>query len=168
MDKTKPFGRVFFKISLINLRFAQMQGCVFVQRSVALVFSNVIRQLTLSRLISPKKWLVILLLSFVRFIAQRAHIERLVSLKKRDIKLYVVCHTAKAYFPDRQSCSTLCRQPFGCAPSVEVVAVYPSLGSYSVVDYIRRASPPFRRLLILSSIYKGMGKVKSKPEIRFF
>ena len=42
-------------------------------------------------------------------------------------------NTAKAYFPDRQSCSTLCRQPFGCARSVEVVAVYPSLGSYSVV-----------------------------------
>ena len=57
------------------------------------------------------------------------------SLKKRDIKLYVVCHTAKAYFPDRQSCSTLCRQPFGCARSVEVVAVYPSLGSYSVVVF---------------------------------
>ena len=32
--------------------------------------------------------------------------------------------TAKAYFPDRQSCSTLCRQPSGCARSVEVVAVY--------------------------------------------
>ena len=54
MDKMEPFGRVFFKSSLINLRFAQMQGFVFVQRSIALVFSNVIRQLTLSRLISPK------------------------------------------------------------------------------------------------------------------
>jgi len=71
-----------------------------------------------------------ILLSFVRFVAQRAHTERLASLKKRDIKLYVMCHTAKAYFPDRQSCSTLCRQPSGCARSVEVVAVYPSLGSY--------------------------------------
>jgi hypothetical protein len=43
--------------------------------------------------------------------------------------------TAKAYFPDRQSCSTLCRQPSGCARSIEVVAVYPSLGSYSVVFF---------------------------------
>ena len=59
MDKMEPFGRVFFKSSLINLRFAQMQGCVFVQRSIALVFSNIIRQLTLSRLISPKMWSVI-------------------------------------------------------------------------------------------------------------
>ena len=54
MDKTRPFGGVFIKSSLINLCFAQMQGCVFVQRSIALVFSNVIRQLTLSRLINPK------------------------------------------------------------------------------------------------------------------
>ena len=46
-----------------------------------------------------------------------------------------MCHTAKAYFPDRQSCSMLCRQPSGCARSVEVVAVYPSLGSYSVVVF---------------------------------
>ena len=30
MDKMKPFGRVFFKSSLINLRFAQKRGCVFV------------------------------------------------------------------------------------------------------------------------------------------
>ena len=80
------------------------------------------------------------------------------SLKKRDIKLYVMCHTAKAYFPDRQSCSTLCRQPSGCAHSVEVVAVYPSLGSYSVVGLFRWASPPFRRLLILPSIMYGVGK----------
>ena len=86
------------------------------------------------------------------------HTERLVSLKKRDIKLYVMCHTAKAYFPDRQSCSTLCRQPSGCARSVEVVAVYPSLGSYSVVGLFRWASPPFRRLLILPSIMYGVGK----------
>lgn len=53
--------------------------------------------------------------------------------------------TAKAYFPDRQSCSTLCRQPSGCARSVEVVAVYPSLGSYSVVGLFRWASPPFKK-----------------------
>lgn len=66
--------------------------------------------------------------------------------------------TAKAYFPDRQSCSTLCRQPSGCAHSVEVVAVYPSLGSYSVVGLFRWASPPFRRLLILPSIMYGVGK----------
>ena len=58
-----------------------------------------------------------------------------------------MCHTAKAYFPDRQSCSTLCRQPSGCARSVEVVAVYPSLGSYSVVGFFRRASPPFKNVL---------------------
>ena len=38
---------------------SQMQGCVFVQRSIALVFSNVIRQLILSRIISPKIRLVI-------------------------------------------------------------------------------------------------------------
>ena len=94
----------------------------------------------------------------MRFVAERAHTERLVSLKKRDIKLYVVCHTAKAYFPDRQSCSTLCRQPFGCARSVEVVAIYPSLGSYSVVGLFRWASPPFRRLLILPSIMYGVVK----------
>lgn len=81
----------------------------------------------------------------VRFVAQRSHYERLVSLKKRDIKLYVMCHTAKAYFPDRQSCSTLCRQPSGCARSVEVVAVYPSLGSYSVVGLLRWASLPFKK-----------------------
>lgn len=67
------------------------------------------------------------------------------SLKKRDIKLYVMCHTAKAYFPDRQSCSTLCRQPSGCARSVEVVAVYPSLGSYSIVGLLRWASLPFKK-----------------------
>ena len=141
----------------------------------------------------------------MRFVALRAHTERLVSLKKRDIKLYVMCHTAKAYFPDRQSCSTLCRQPYGCARSVEVVAVYPSLGSYSVVVFLVgitsfqkclslntqkcscKVTPnpktSFRNLLfaqksysvfvdysvlILPSIYKGMGKVKSKPEIQFF
>ena len=40
MDKMRPFGGVFIKSSLINLRFAQMQGCVFVQRSIALVFSK--------------------------------------------------------------------------------------------------------------------------------
>ena len=51
--------------------------------------------------------------------------------------------SAKAYFPDRQSCSTLCRQPSGCARSVEVVAVYSSLGSYSVVGLFRRVSHPF-------------------------
>ena len=83
----------------------------------------------------------------MRFVAQRSHYERLVSLKKRDIKLYVMCHTAKAYFPDRQSCSTLCRQPSGCARSVEVVAVYPSLGSYSIVGLLRWASPPFKNVL---------------------
>ena len=94
----EPFGRVFFKISLINLRFAQMQGFVFVQRSIALVFSNVIRQLTLSRLISLKTQLVIQLLSFVRFVAQRAHTERLVSLKKRDIKLYLLSALPKRTF----------------------------------------------------------------------
>lgn len=66
--------------------------------------------------------------------------------------------TAKAYFSDRQSCSTLCRQPSGCARSVEVVAVYPSLGSYLVVGLFRRASPPFRRLLILPSIMYGVGR----------
>ena len=69
-----------------------------------------------------------------------------------------MCHTAKAYFPDRQSCSTLCRQPSGCARSVEVVAVYPSLGSYSVVGLFWWASPPFKRLLILPSIMYGVGK----------
>ena len=53
--------------------------------------------------------------------------------------------TAKAYFPDRQSCSTLCRQPSGCARSVEVVAVYPSLGSYSIVGLLRWASLPFKK-----------------------
>ena len=59
MDKMRSFGGVFIKSSLINMRFAQMQGCVFVQRSIALVFSNIIRQLTLSRLISPKMQLAI-------------------------------------------------------------------------------------------------------------
>ena len=59
MDKMESFGRVFFKISLINLRFAQKRGCVFVQCSIMLVFSNIIRQLTLSRLISLKMRLVI-------------------------------------------------------------------------------------------------------------
>ena len=34
--------------------------------------------------------------------------------------------------------------------------------------FFRRASPPFRRLLILPSIYKGMGEVKNKPEIQYF
>ena len=57
--QNEAFRGVFIKSSLINLRFAQMQGCVFVQRSIALVFSNVIRQLTLSRLISLKMRLVI-------------------------------------------------------------------------------------------------------------
>ena len=106
--------------------------------------------------------------------------------------------TAKAYFPDRQSCSTLCRQPSGCARSVEVVAVYPSLGSYSVVGLFWWTSPPSKNalhpirkkireiislfkkffenllllqkglfgfvdyaLLILPSIYKGMGAFKN-------
>jgi len=46
MDKMKPFGRVFFKSSLINLRFAQKQDCVFVQCSIVLVFSNIIRHQT--------------------------------------------------------------------------------------------------------------------------
>lgn len=62
-----------------------------------------------------------------------------------------MCHTAKAYFPDRQSCSTLCRQPSGCARSVEVVAVYPSLGSYSVVGLFRWASPPFKKPFTLNA-----------------
>ena len=114
--------------------------------------------------------------------------------KQSTVTVFVV-GTAKAYFPDRQSCSTLCRQPFGCARSVEVVAVYPSLGSYSVVGLFRWASLPFKKVLhpirkkiganislfqksysvfvdysvlILPSIYKRMGKVKSKPEIQFF
>ena len=127
------------------------------------------------------------------------------SLKKRDIKLYVMCHTAKAYFPDRQSCSTLCRQPSGCARSVEVVAVYPSLGSYSVVVLLVgitsfqkclslntqkcscKVTPnpktSFRNLLfaqksysvfvdyavlILPSIYKGMGEHFLQPFLRIF
>lgn len=55
------------------------------------------------------------------------------------------------YFPDRQSCSTLCRQPSGCARSVEVVAVYPSLGSYSVVGLLRRASLPFKKPFTLNA-----------------
>ena len=38
MDKMRSFGVVFIKSSLINMRFAQMQGCVFVQRSIAQVF----------------------------------------------------------------------------------------------------------------------------------
>ena len=63
--------------------------------------------------------------------------------------------TAKAYFPDRQSCSTLCRQPFGCARSVEVVAVYPSLGSYSVVGLFRWASPLFKKPFTLNAKLSG-------------
>ena len=59
--------------------------------------------------------------------------------------------TAKAYFPDRQSCSTLCRQPSGCARSVEVVAVYPSLGSYSIVGLLRWASLPFKKPFTLNA-----------------
>ena len=126
------------------------------------------------------------------------------SLKKRDIKLYVVCHTAKAYFPDRQSCSTLCRQPSGCARSVEVVAVYPSLDSYSVVVFFgghhllskmsftlnakksvqiyiflqifwkklfaQKSYSVFvdYSVLILSSIYKGMGEHFLQPFLRIF
>ena len=31
MDKMKPFGRVFFKSSLINLRFAQKSYSIFAQ-----------------------------------------------------------------------------------------------------------------------------------------
>ena len=92
------------------------------------------------------------------FVAQRAHIERLASLKSVTSNCMLCVGAAKAYFPDRQSYSTLCRQPFGCARSVEVVAVYPSLGSYSVVSLFWRASPPFKRLLILPSIMYGVGK----------
>ena len=94
----------------------------------------------------------------MRFVAQRVHTEQLVSLKNVTSNCMLCVSTAKAYFPDRQSCSTLCRQPFGCARSVEVVAVYPSLGSYSVVSLFWRASPPFRRLLILPSIMYGVGR----------
>ena len=76
------------------------------------------------------------------------------SLKAWHQTVFVV-GTAKAYFPDRQSCSTLCRQPSGCARSVEIVAVYPSLGSYSIVSLFRWASPPFKNAL--HSIRKKVG-----------
>jgi hypothetical protein len=39
-----------------------------------------------------------ILLSFVRFVAQRSHYERLVSLKKRDIKLYLLLALPKRTF----------------------------------------------------------------------
>jgi hypothetical protein len=74
------------------------------------------------------------------------------------------------------------------------VAVYPSLGSYSVVGFsvgitsFQKALHPIRKkvganislfqksysvfvdysVLFLPSIYKEMGEVKSKPEILFF
>ena len=112
----------------------------------------------LSRLISPKNAVgnIITLLHSLRR-SEGAYRAAYECLKARHQTVFVVS-TAKAYFPDRQSCSTLCRQPFGCARSVEVVAVYPSLGSYSVVGLFWWASPPFRRLLILPSIMYGVVK----------
>ena len=75
----------------------------------------------------------------------------LLELKSVTSNCMLCVSTAKAYFPDRQSCSTLCRQPSGCARSVEVVAVYPSLGSYSIVGLLRWASLPFKKPFTLNT-----------------
>ena len=78
-------------------------------------------------------------------------------MKHRNIAK-VLFNTAKVYFPDRLSCSTLCRQPFGYAHSkIEVLAVYPPLGSYSIfirfisVLSLFKISPPVIRKIYPST-----------------
>lgn len=138
MDKMRSFGGVFIKSSLINMRFAQMQGCVCAtfycvgflkHHQTANTVTLNKSEKTIGNIITPLR-------AFHR--SEDAYRAACENLKAWHQTVFVV-FTAKAYFPDRQSCSTLCRQPFGCARSVDVVAVYPSLGSYSVVGLFRWA-----------------------------
>ena len=136
MDKMRPFGGVFFKSSLINLCFAQVQGCFFCAIFYCIGFLWFYRT---ANLVTHNKSenavgnIITLLRAFHR--SEGAYRAACENLKAWHQTVFVV-GTAKAYFPDRQSWSTLCRQPSGCARSVEVVAVYPSLGSYSVVVFL--------------------------------
>ena len=167
MDKMRPFGGVYQKFfdKYAFCTNARLCFCATFYCVGFLKYHQTANTVTLNKSENAVGNIITTLRAFHRSDdTYRAACE---NLKVWHQTVFVV-GTAKAYFPDRQSCSTLCRQPFGCARSVEVVAVYPSLGSYSVVGLFRWASPPFRRLLILPSIYKGMGKVKSKPEIQFF
>ena len=157
MDKMRPFGGVYQKFfdKYAFCTNARLCFCATFYCVGFLKYHQTANTVTLNKSENAVGNIITTLRAFHRSDdTYRAACE---NLKVWHQTVFVV-GTAKAYFPDRQSCSTLCRQPSGCARSVEVVAVYPSLGSYSVVGLFWWASPPFRRLLILPSIMYGVGR----------
>ena len=136
MDKMRPFGggvfQKFFDKSVFCTS-ARLCFCAIFYCIGFLWFYRTANLVTHNKSENAVGNIITLLRAFRR--SKGAYRAAYENLKAWHQTVFVV-DTAKAYFPDRQSCSTLCRQPFGCARSVEVVAVYPSLGSYSVVVFL--------------------------------